>query len=45
LLPVAWEKAAEELRKTAGVRYHGLFIDPSSDTSADQALPLACSTF
>jgi len=37
LLPVAWEKAPEELRKTAGVRYHGLLIDPSSDTSADQA--------
>jgi hypothetical protein len=36
LLPVAWEKASEELRKNAGIRYHGLFIDPTSDTSADQ---------
>jgi hypothetical protein len=37
LLPVAWEKASEELRKTAGVRYHDLFVDPSSDTSSDKA--------
>ena len=36
LLPVAWEKAPEELRKTTGERYHGLFVDPSSDTSADR---------
>jgi len=36
LLPVAWEKAPEELRKAAGLRYHGLFLDPTSDTSSDQ---------
>jgi hypothetical protein len=37
LLPVAWEKAPEEIRKTAGLRYHSLRLDPSSDTSADKA--------
>jgi hypothetical protein len=36
LLPVAWEKAPEELRKTAGLRYHGLFLDPTSDASSDK---------
>jgi len=36
LLPVAWEKAPEDLRKIAGIRYHELFLDPTTDTSADQ---------
>jgi hypothetical protein len=35
LLPVAWSKATDDVRKTAGVRYHSLMIEPSGDTSAD----------
>jgi hypothetical protein len=37
LFPVAWEKASDELCKMAGLRYHGLFLDPSTDTSGDKA--------
>lgn len=37
LLPVAWEKASDELRKTAGLRYHSLILDPATDTAADKA--------
>lgn len=37
LLPVAWENASEEVRKTAGLRYYTVKIDPSTDTSADKS--------
>jgi hypothetical protein len=36
LLPIAWEKAPEEIRKTAGLRYHSLVLDPEADTSSDK---------
>lgn len=38
LLPVAWEKAGEDIRKTAGLRYHTVRLDPAADTSADKAM-------
>jgi hypothetical protein len=38
LLPVAWEKAGEDVRKTAGLQYHTVRLDPSSDTSVDKAM-------
>lgn len=37
LLPGAWEKASDELRKTAGLRYHSLILDPATNTAADKA--------
>jgi hypothetical protein len=37
LLPVVWEKAPEDLRKTVGQRYHALYFDPSTDSSAVKA--------
>jgi hypothetical protein len=36
LLPIAWGRASEELRKAAGLRYQTVVIDPASDTSADK---------
>ena len=36
LLPVVWERASEDLKKAAGLRYHSLTIDPASDTSTDK---------
>ena len=36
LFPPLWEKANEDLRKTLGVKYHTLFIDPNSDDSQDK---------
>lgn len=38
LLPVAWEKAPEEVRKTAGLRYHAVTLDPNADTSVDKSM-------
>lgn len=35
LLPIAWQKAPDELRKAAGLRYHNLRVDPTSDVSTD----------
>lgn len=37
LLPSLWERATEELRATAGLKYHTLIVDPDSDQSADKA--------
>lgn len=36
LLPTAWKNAPDEIRKTAGTRYHSLRLDQSGDTSADK---------
>lgn len=36
LMPSAWEKAPEDLRKIVGLRYHANKIDPDSDTSDDK---------
>jgi hypothetical protein len=36
LFPVAWDKASDDMRKTVGIRYHGLYLDPSTDTSSDE---------
>lgn len=36
LLPIAWEKAPDELRKTSGLRYHSLVLDPEADSSSDK---------
>lgn len=38
LLPVAWEKANEDVRKTAGLQYHTARLDPTSDNSVDKAM-------
>lgn len=31
LLPEVWARASNELRKTAGLRYHSFVVDPDSD--------------
>ncbi|WP_248914367.1 hypothetical protein [Pseudomonas moorei] len=36
LMPAAWEKAPEELRKVVGLRYHANKLDPDSDNSSDK---------
>lgn len=36
LLPEVWERATDDLRKLAGLRYHALTVDPTSDTSPDR---------
>lgn len=38
LLPIAWAKAGDDVRKTAGLRYHAVRLDPSIDTSPDKAM-------
>lgn len=38
LLPVAWERASEDVKRSAGLRYHTVRLDPTSDTSHDQAM-------
>lgn len=36
LFPLVWERATDELHKTAGIKYHQLAISPDSDESADK---------
>ena len=36
LFPTLWERASEELRKTAGLRYHSFTVNPDSDESDDK---------
>ncbi|MEZ5726583.1 MAG: hypothetical protein R3E48_00395 [Burkholderiaceae bacterium] len=36
LFPVVWERANDDLRKAAGLRYHGYKLKPESDESEDQ---------
>lgn len=36
LFPEAWEKANEDLKKSAGQRYHSYMLEPDSDTSDDK---------
>jgi len=36
LFPFVWEKSNDDLRKTLGVKYHTLFIDPDSDDSPNK---------
>jgi len=36
LFPEAWEKANDDLKKSAGQRYHSYLLDPESDTSDDK---------
>ena len=36
LFPAVWERANEDLRKTAGLRYHGYKLNPDSDESEDK---------
>ncbi|PJI91271.1 hypothetical protein BC777_0095 [Yoonia maricola] len=38
LLPVVWEKANDDLKKTAGLRYHTVRLDPTSDSSTDNGM-------
>jgi hypothetical protein len=35
LFPIVWERANEDLRKAAGLRYHGYKLNPESDESED----------
>jgi hypothetical protein len=37
LFPTVWQRAPEELRKAAGLRYYSFTVDPTSDTSNDSA--------
>jgi hypothetical protein len=37
LLPILWERAPDESKKSAGLRYPKLVLDPSADDSQDQA--------
>jgi len=36
LFPHVWDRAGDDLRKTAGLRYHTLVVDPSADESSDK---------
>ena len=36
LLPTAWDRANEDLRKSAGARYHSFLLNSDSDESPDQ---------
>ena len=36
LFPLVWERATEDLRKTTGVKYHQLSINPDADESSDK---------
>lgn len=36
LFPAVWERANDDLRKAAGLRYHGYKLNPDSDDSEDQ---------
>lgn len=36
LFPSVWERANEDLRKAAGLRYHGYKLNPDSDESEDK---------
>ena len=36
LFSSVWDRAPEDLRKTAGIKYHTLVLDPNSDDSADK---------
>lgn len=36
LFPLVWEPATEDLRKTAGIKYHQLSINPDTDESSDE---------
>lgn len=38
LLPVAWERASEDVKRSAGLRYHTVRLDPATDTSHDKAM-------
>lgn len=38
LLPTAWERASEDVKKAAGLRYHTVRLDPTSDTSSDSGM-------
>jgi hypothetical protein len=37
LFPAVWDKAGEDLRKTLGLKYHTLIINPDSDDSKDKS--------
>lgn len=36
LLPVVWERASDDIKATAGLKYHTLMADPTADTSGDK---------
>ncbi len=36
LFPTLWERASEEVKKTAGMRYYSLTVNPESDESTDK---------
>lgn len=36
LLPIVWERASEDLKKAAGLRYHGYKLNPAEDDSHDK---------
>ena len=38
LLPVAWDQTPEDVRKTAGLRYHAVTLDPNVDTNVDTSV-------
>ena len=36
LFPAVWERASDDLKKTAGLRYHGYKLNPDEDDSSDK---------
>ncbi|WP_185597894.1 hypothetical protein [Burkholderia cepacia] len=36
LFPVVWDRASEDLKKTAGLRYHAYKLNPDEDDSSDK---------
>ena len=36
LLPDVWNRASDELKRLAGLRYHAFTVDPASDDSPDK---------
>ncbi len=36
LFPSVWERASDDLKKTAGLRYHGYKLNPDEDDSSDK---------
>jgi hypothetical protein len=36
LFPLVWERASDELKRVAGLRYHSLMVNPDSDDSTDK---------
>lgn len=36
LFPFVWERSNDDLKRTLGIKYHSLFLDPTTDESSDK---------